>query len=659
MMKRSMAKVWKFCKFFFADLTRGILFILALPMIFALFLALVFSTSLLDPFLYNEKKDKDTSPPKHNLDVIYLDQGWQEGYRQKFYFTPQGSHIIPLAVALALEGADTDQLMFGENGLATTRFGYVPYPSTVGVDPANPEGPNPFGLPIGFSMDKNRSGETMLGMTCAACHTSNIKIGEDWVRVDGGISLADFMAFMKSMDDGIEQTINEPAKFKRFARRMGAETEAEMSAIKDGLKIVSADRQAWQRRNATTFDHGPARVDAFSIIFNQVVARDMGLDTKDQYGNVITPGAPVSYPVLWDTPFMGRVQWSGGSNNKKPGDSLGRNVGQTLGVFGHSEVATQSTLPGFCSSIRRKELELYNFWLKSLLSPRWEDTNLIGILPDIDYDAASRGRDIFYGVGREHGCVSCHGNQPDDWRERTFDEKQVCEAPMKLVELDTVKTDDAMVNVSMRKNAKTGILAGTPSKLKQGQTLRAEEDYMVVLGEVIAGSIVGSFLSVSCDGSVGMTTLIETASAFGKIQKSQHKFDKRVGGGFALEKDKLELECEGAKPYSYTTYKARALNGVWASAPYLHNGSVPSLYDMLLPPSDSAENCEPGTCRPDTFYVGSPVYDPDKVGFDYSGETGGKVFDTSIPGNRNSGHLFGTKLSEEERLDLIEYLKTL
>jgi len=230
---------------------------------------------------------------------------------------------------------------------------------------------------------------------------------------------------------------------------------------------------------------------------------------------------------------------------------------------------------------------------------------------------------------------------------------------MKMVELDKVKTDDAMVKVSMLEGAKTGILAGTPSKLKQGQTLREEEDYMVVLGEVIAGSIVGSFLSVSCDGEIGMTTLIETASAFGKIQKSQHKFDKRVGGGFSLEEKKPDLECPGADPYSYTTYKARALNGIWATAPYLHNGSVPTLYDMLLPASDPEEGCTAEKCRPDKFYVGSPVFDPEKVGFDPSGETGGKVFDTSIPGNRNSGHPFGTKLSDQERLDLIEYLKTL
>ena len=658
-MKWLFRKIINFIGFFFADLPRAIFFILALPMIFALFLATIFSTDLLDPFLYNPKKDKDNVAASHQPDIVFLDQGWEQGYRQKFYFTPQGSRIMPLAVALALEGPDTEEMIFGDNGLAVTQFGYLPYPSTKGLDRKNADGPNPLGLPIGFTIDTNRQGEDMLGMTCAACHTTNLKIGDALVRVDGGTALADFMAFVTAMDTSIVQTLDDPEKLNRFASRMGATSDAEKQAVRNGLMVVSEERQAWQRRNAPAFDHGPARVDAFSIIFNQVVGRDIGMDSKGEYGNVITPTAPVSYPVLWDSPFMGRVQWSGGSNNKKPGDALGRNFGQVLGVFGHAEVTTQNSLPGFCSSVERKNVDLYHFWLKSLLSPKWEDRALKGVLPDLDGEAVARGADIFNGVNRPHGCVSCHGNQPADWRERPLEDKQVCDAPMKMVPLDTVKTDDAMIRVSQLDGARTGPLAGTPSKLNGGVPLRAEEDYMTVLGEVIAGSIVGSYLSVSCDGRVGTTTLIETASGLGMINKAQHKFDKRVGGGFALEETKPNLECNKDEVYRYESYKARALNGIWASAPYLHNGSVPSLYDMLLPPADPKLGCQHEKCRPETFYVGSQTFDPIKVGQDYSGRTGGKLFDTSIPGNFNSGHTFGTNLTEQERLDLIEYLKSL
>ena len=99
-------------------------------------------------------------------------------------------------------------------------------------------------------------------------------------------------------------------------------------------------------------------------------------------------------------------------------------------------------------------------------------------------------------------------------------------------------------------------------------------------------------------------------------------------------------------------YAAPPLDAVWIRAPYLHNGSVPSLTDMLTPPE----------LRPKTFYRGSDIYDPVKVGFLSSGpeaERNGFLYDTSLPGNSNQGHPFGTALPDDDKRALIEYLKTL
>ncbi|MBW3571995.1 MAG: hypothetical protein KY467_12905, partial [Gemmatimonadetes bacterium] len=96
-------------------------------------------------------------------------------------------------------------------------------------------------------------------------------------------------------------------------------------------------------------------------------------------------------------------------------------------------------------------------------------------------------------------------------------------------------------------------------------------------------------------------------------------------------------------------YGVRTLAGVWATAPYLHNGSVPSLYELLLPAAR----------RSSTFPVGHPEYDPVKVGYSMTAPAGTYRFDTSRPGNRNTGHEYGTQLSEAERMALLEYLKTL
>jgi hypothetical protein len=119
-----------------------------------------------------------------------------------------------------------------------------------------------------------------------------------------------------------------------------------------------------------------------------------------------------------------------------------------------------------------------------------------------------------------------------------------------------------------------------------------------------------------------------------------------------------------ANPYnSLLSYKARSLNGIWATAPYLHNGSVPNLYSLLLPKKREGDP-EEGNYRPEAFQVGSREFDPVKVGFRSEGYEGFK-FQTLRVGDLNSGHDYGTgrdgkePLTEEERWDLIEYIKTL
>ena len=98
-------------------------------------------------------------------------------------------------------------------------------------------------------------------------------------------------------------------------------------------------------------------------------------------------------------------------------------------------------------------------------------------------------------------------------------------------------------------------------------------------------------------------------------------------------------------------YSNMPLDGVWLRAPYLHNGSVPSLRDLLAPPEE----------RPVVFYRGYPVYDYENLGFVSSGpaaEASGFRFDTRERGNGNQGHLYGTNLDEQEIEALLEYLKT-
>lgn len=126
-----------------------------------------------------------------------------------------------------------------------------------------------------------------------------------------------------------------------------------------------------------------------------------------------------------------------------------------------------------------------------------------------------------------------------------------------------------------------------------------------------------------------------------------------------------------SKPYD--GYVAIQMDGLWLRAPYLHNGSVPTVRALLEPPE----------CRPTGFYRGYDLLDAKNMGFvsqrcDEAGEpityvpegcdpkpvvTGclpeldGWWYDTAERGNSNAGHLWGTELSDSEKDALVEYLK--
>ena len=99
-------------------------------------------------------------------------------------------------------------------------------------------------------------------------------------------------------------------------------------------------------------------------------------------------------------------------------------------------------------------------------------------------------------------------------------------------------------------------------------------------------------------------------------------------------------------------YELRVLNGVWAVAPYLHNGSVPNLWELMKPAKD----------RKSSFMVGSRIFDPKNVGYavdELPFKTGAFVADpANANGNGNGGHEFGASLTDDERWAIIEYMKT-
>lgn len=520
------------------------------------------------------------TPVPHTLPghVISLDQGWTEQQQQWFWFTSQGSRLLPYAWYLALEQATSQELFRSDAHM-----------NTIGYLPEEPGPSNPDGLPVGFAKDTDaKTGQAWVGFTCAACHSNQVDYKGTRMRIDGAPTLADNFRFSDELVAALQATAADDAKFERFARKVLAQGYSPDSAgsLREDLRKTATVLANRQREDRPPHPYGHARLDAFGAIFNQVLADDL-----DVPGNAQPANAPVSYPFIWDTPQSDLVQWNGSAPNAGVGPLL-RNVGEILGVYGTVTVKPDG-LKGYPSSAKVIDLADLEKTLEKLWSPQWPAQ----VLPAIDQTKAAQGQPIF-----QQQCASCHA-----LIDRTSPKRRIT-AVMNSVE--EIGTDPTMADNFVDRAGRTGLLQGHKVFIIAGSTFGQEATGLDILTNVVAGTVLG--------------------------QK-----------GKALEAGLDEyLKVKHARTFAPRSYKARSLNGIWATAPYLHNGSVPNLWQLLQAPDQRVKD----------FQVGSREFDPVNVGFD---ATGTFHFDTRLPGNSNAGHTFGTQLTDDQKWALIEYMKTL
>jgi hypothetical protein len=361
-------------------------------------------------------------------------------------------------------------------------------------------------------------------------------------------------------------------------------------------------------------EEGYARLDALNRIGNIVFALD--LNNSDNYvGN----SAPVHFPRIWNSSWLEWVQYNG--SIQQP---MTRNVGEALGV-GATVNLTGGTDELFSSSAQVKTI----FEIEQLLagtpppdaqsgfnglrSPKWPAK----ILPPINTDLATRGAGLYKEI-----CEGCHMapvTNAEFWAsDRWLPENSAGERYLNLEQIDIkhVGTDSAEAEDMMNRRVMTPLSLGIKS-----------DEFGVALGQIVDMAM-------------------------------KHWYDNQQ----PPISESLRDQMNGHRPSgvrALLSYKARPLSGIWATPPYLHNGSVPNLYALLSPVTE----------RPKKFYLGNREYDPLNVGYRTDKFPGGFAFDTTIRANSNSGHEFtnlpnqvgaiGRQLSPDERRALIEYLKTL
>jgi hypothetical protein len=583
-------------------------------------------SSVVEPSIRAEQADAGEAR------VTYLSQGWSDDERHTFYYMTQGSHLIPYEWFLHLEMREGEELFRNDSHMDRLRF----------IPQAKKTQRNPDGLPIGFVIDDNPTTvndgseyrlkqafldseytiedfprtNRWLGLTCAACHTADIHHAGEIIRIDGGSSMADVEQFLVQLAAAVEATWRDNGKLTRFARRVLSDTgydEVEQEALKVEVETYSRVLNQVVRRSRGTSPYGFARLDAFGAILNEIC--EVALEEPD---NHFPADAPASYPFLWDTSRLDWVQWNGSAGNP-----MARNVGEVLGVFGRLRLRPEPSQDQFRSSVRIDYLYELEQRVAQLKAPSWSEA-----FGDLDGDLVAKGRVLY-----EQNCQSCHflpdattGNYP----EITIGRDSFIRT--RMIPVDRIGTDPQLADNFLTRLARPGILAAQlPAEYAGLERIPRPVLLGLAVGGVIRRNVQVRGLSQ------------DQIAALGAYRPA------------------------GEQPPDLWGYKARPLNGIWATAPYLHNGSVPTLYDLLLPDYE----------RPTTFHVGSREFDPRRVGFrtDPEPETFRfRVHDERgrvIPGNSNAGHsgrnfthrraVDGTlrEFTEDERWALVEFLKSL
>ncbi len=600
--------------------------------------------------------------------VKWMDQNWSDTDRWWYHHETQGTSTLPIPYTWFMALEQPRLWLFGDAPMLSdsdylSRFGFIPgakgleyadaaalrsqgYPGVAGAATYEVEdfAGNPGGLPVGFAVTKayedpvtGKQLPDQLGFTCAACHTGQMVYNGVNLRIDGGPAITELTKFRQSLGLALVYTEFLEARFNRFAMRVlkdayndqtAAALRAELGAV---LKGLQGGLSLYAESSKHDVAEGFGRLDALNRIGNTVFVEDLvGAPNFDARVNVAALTAPVNYPHIWTTSWFKWVQYD--ASIEQP---MVRNAGESMGVAARVNLSNPDR-PLYASSVAVKPIAEMEELVagadpypgrafKGLNAPKWPG-DLFG-----EPDAAQVAQgEVLY----QRHCQSCHLPPVDSaefwdptyWTTPNDAGQRYLKLPE--VEVSYIGTDPAQANV-------------LPTR------------------KVQVPEYLGIDPNIVCDGKPeGVVTETLFGLALGvAVQKTVDSwYDSHdVPPAERVKMNGYRPNCLQVKE----VYKARPLNGIWATAPFLHNGAVPDLEALLLPAAE----------RPAQFCLGDRTFDPQRVGYVRTCAKGTTVIDTGIPGNLNTGHSFedgprgngviGPKLNPEEREALLAYLKTL
>jgi mono/diheme cytochrome c family protein len=531
--------------------------------------------------------------------VADLNQGWSDEEIELYNHSSEGTNLAPIDFVLHLPDPQRPGKRFLQD--LPARYGFIP---------SQPSSANPHSLPVGFAIDRRPEAfgdRPYLGMTCATCHTRELShrtrtwwgASTSWrLPVHGGPSLVNLPAFTTDLYDAFLALIGDDAAMQTFASDVlnKPPTDADIALLRQEIRDVTGPVLAMRKLIASlkvdTPDFGPGNLNALTQgyynnagLIAWLTQQGLREPSGEQPLRIGFEGT-VNYPPVWFSHQDTWAQWFAEIHH--PG---ARNWVQSVSSSPVRPPKMVAALKdkAILASIDFNRIDLIQEAIKRLRTPKWPES----VLGRLDPDLVARGAPVF----SQH-CASCHvpGAATPNALGHRFRERKAF-----AVGTDPVDYAQFASDAVVRADALTR-LSNNMLQLRQAQLSKRLNDDTLVANQVNADS-------------------------------------RGLPNRFALGSDYASPGSTAA------AYWAPPMQGIFASSPYLHNGSVPTLKALLTPPEQ----------RPTTFHTGSNAYDPVRVGLT---DEGPFLYDTSEEGKGNQGHAYGTSLSDEQKRALLEYLKS-
>jgi len=592
--------------------------------------------------------------------------------QSSFYHLEEGSEVFPLDMFMAMEREEGGALF--ADGLE--RYGFLRDP----VSASNPEG-LPVGLTAATTRDLQFTGIKMVGVNCAACHVSELHYETRKVRLDGAGGHADINAFYQGLGKATQATATDAGRLYKFVKRLRQRANnpiMESSEAASSAKIFKAAPEFAVVRPDTSFDR-ELQAELAKIIklaasqppvdFTKTLAlksRPERLDPSGQFEAQLRS-------LMTDEALVSRIPKSTSRNS-----------------------AFERAL-----ALQEKAVALPPEPVRSTSMAILEDayTTVRLLISRVQFLARIADRMDVHSTPAGFGRIDAFGGA----RNLLFDGQQNLNAPVSYPHLwnfemvDWLHWDGNTTSVIERNIGQALGLGAVVRRDTYESTVSLTNLYQLeqlalkikpprwedTFGPVdVAAATRGAGLfdthCARCHGGdpnepgrilalADIGTDRNRSVNFNEPARDGRPNDRVIAEFMAKVKEQAirdaglspaqrrALEGKSVAQWRLTAgYAARPLTAIWASAPYLHNNSVPTLDDLLRLPAD----------RPASFYVGSLEYDPVKVGF-ITGKPlpGEKAFDTKLAGNSNAGHPWGPRdgnpdVEKRMRADLLEFLKT-